>query len=83
MIKSDRMHCAEAREESGLVNRRITSSANRLILCSFDSIVKPIISFWDLILSARGSISVHPSLVPLVILNDLNSIEEQYTWAKG
>lgn len=85
------MHCTKAREESGLVNMRITSSANKLILCSFDPIVNPVIYFWELIFSVRGSIislktrgeSGHPCLVLLVIVNVLDSIEEQYTWAEG
>lgn len=65
----------------------ITSSANRLILCSIDPILKPVIDRFVLICSARGSImrlkisgeSGHPCRVPLVILNGLDSISELYT----
>lgn len=62
----------------------ITSSANRLLLCSLDPIQKPNRLALDLMCSAKGSIKRlkmsgdrgHPCLVPFDIWNGLESISD-------
>lgn len=85
------MLVACAKEVSGLVSIKITSSAKRLTTCLRPFIGNPWISGFCLKLEARGSISKlnisgdngHPCRVPFVIPKGFESIPEVYTLADG
>lgn len=78
-------------EDVGLVNVTIISSANKPILCSYWPIFIPLISGFERIYSANGSIANekikgddgHPCLVQFVKLNLLKIIPDVNNFAKG
>lgn len=83
--------CVSCSDVLGLKSISMTSSAKRLILCSVPAIKRPVMSGWDLILFASGSMrSVkiigdggHPCLVPFIIGIGLEVIPEVSMVAEG